>query len=635
MKSRCLYLLLFILFGIVGCGGRSIDVPSLQGQGESPQAIRLVPVNSPTPSQTFVAPGESIPSPSEGEVQSSSTSIPLPAGSVAHIYSWFAEAAATNIFGYYDPITGAKITLTADTLGSVATGESWDIGPYTEDKVLLFWFWSRWINAPGKIRIKKVSDILWYVECEDWIDDDYNDYIAKVVIRLECPSIDVFYFSVFNERWGKLLYDLIPYLIEEKGCALVSAAMVLRGFGVTEGVDGKEVNPRNLNEWLKYNKGYKEGNVEWEKIRYYSRNKIKFAGYSREGKVIDEELKAGHPVIAWVYNTYWLRSRHCVVVTGKKPDCKTHTINDSAYDKYGKDTLEEWARYGTLVKFKKVVKEQLKHMSIRGILTGSGRSFGSDKSIELLLIDPLGRRLGYDPDTKTIIEEIPDASYVEEGYGDLKTEEVWSVPKILYIGSPIDGVYKLKVIGRDSTLNKDVEGPYFLSVSTDLVTEPDCRTVDTKGFIKYGQMIDHLIEFTQAPGVDPKVFVIGKVDIDPNTLNLKSQGKFITAYIELPANYDVKDIDINSIRLEDKFSAFSHPTEIGDYDKDGVLDLMIKFDRQSLINYLKAQGKTSGKVILKVTGKILGKLTHHPDGTPYRLDDIFLKATDEIKVISE
>ncbi|MFQ6116151.1 MAG: hypothetical protein ACE5NG_18980, partial [bacterium] len=40
------------------------------------------------------------------------------------------------------------------------------------------------------------------------------------------------------------------------------------------------------------------------------------------------------------------------------------------------------------------------------------------------------------------------------------------------------------------------------------------------------------------------------MNIDPNTLNLKSNGEWITAYIELPEGYDVADIDIFTVQLE-------------------------------------------------------------------------------------
>lgn len=95
------------------------------------------------------------------------------------------------------------------------------------------------------------------------------------------------------------------------------------------------------------------------------------------------------------------------------------------------------------------------------------------------------------------------------------------------------------------------------------------------------------------------------IDIDPDTLNLRSQGRWITAYIELLGGLDVEDIDVSAVALEgDIFLegvlfAELHPTEIGDYDGDGVPDLMVKFDR-SAVQELVSVG---GNVELTVIGK--------------------------------
>ena len=78
------------------------------------------------------------------------------------------------------------------------------------------------------------------------------------------------------------------------------------------------------------------------------------------------------------------------------------------------------------------------------------------------------------------------------------------------------------------------------------------------------------------------------IDIDPDTLNLRSQGRWITAYIELPGGLDVANIDVSTMALEgDVFlegilSAEPWPTEISDHDGDGVPDLMVKFDRSAV-----------------------------------------------------
>ncbi|MFC1991054.1 hypothetical protein ACFLU9_02770, partial [Chloroflexota bacterium] len=83
------------------------------------------------------------------------------------------------------------------------------------------------------------------------------------------------------------------------------------------------------------------------------------------------------------------------------------------------------------------------------------------------------------------------------------------------------------------------------------------------------------------------LFIQATVDINPNTLNLKSKGNWITAYIELPEGYDVADIDIGTVLLDDTVPAETALTNIGDYDADGIGDLMVKFDRQEVIDELE------------------------------------------------
>jgi len=92
------------------------------------------------------------------------------------------------------------------------------------------------------------------------------------------------------------------------------------------------------------------------------------------------------------------------------------------------------------------------------------------------------------------------------------------------------------------------------------------------------------------------------IDFDPDRLNLKSKGKFVTVYIELPPGYDVGQIDISSIRLNGTVPALGKPTEIGDYDNDGVPDLMVKFDRAAVQDAL-----TMGEEVeVTITGEVAG-----------------------------
>jgi hypothetical protein len=91
------------------------------------------------------------------------------------------------------------------------------------------------------------------------------------------------------------------------------------------------------------------------------------------------------------------------------------------------------------------------------------------------------------------------------------------------------------------------------------------------------------------------------VDIHPNTLNLKSKGKWAAAYIELPDGYNVADIDVSTVLLESTIPAELSLTEVGDYDNDDIPDLKVKFDRQALIEYLDGM---VGEVTLTASGEL-------------------------------
>lgn len=113
--------------------------------------------------------------------------------------------------------------------------------------------------------------------------------------------------------------------------------------------------------------------------------------------------------------------------------------------------------------------------------------------------------------------------------------------------------------------------------------------------------------------------VTATVDIDPNTLNLKSNGEFVTAYIELPSGYNVADIDLTTVQLDGisaitdpKYSFVTDPSQyLVDHDGDTIMERMVKFDRAiardaltGIIDY--DQGVKFYDITLKVTGNVAG-----------------------------
>ena len=123
--------------------------------------------------------------------------------------------------------------------------------------------------------------------------------------------------------------------------------------------------------------------------------------------------------------------------------------------------------------------------------------------------------------------------------------------------------------------------------------------------------------------------ITATVDVHPKTLNLNSSGTWITVYIELPG-YNVSDIDVFTIWLEGSVSAETNPKygfvknlEIKDRDGDGIPELMVKFDRQMVIDYIWAQlyhmeiplPKEGVEVELTITGELI-------NGTPFEGSDM-------------
>ncbi|MBU0685172.1 MAG: hypothetical protein KJ653_04910 [Candidatus Thermoplasmatota archaeon] len=81
--------------------------------------------------------------------------------------------------------------------------------------------------------------------------------------------------------------------------------------------------------------------------------------------------------------------------------------------------------------------------------------------------------------------------------------------------------------------------------------------------------------------------ITATLDFDPDTVNLASKGKWVVAYIELPDGYNVGDVVVASLVLNDAVPAdLSHKATVGDADRDGVPDLMVKFSREALQQHL-------------------------------------------------
>ena len=99
--------------------------------------------------------------------------------------------------------------------------------------------------------------------------------------------------------------------------------------------------------------------------------------------------------------------------------------------------------------------------------------------------------------------------------------------------------------------------------------------------------------------------VNANVNFNPEALNLRSRGRWIIAYIELPQDYDAASINVSTIMLDGTVPVdVNASVVIGDYDNDTVPDLMVCFNWTEVADYILSKGIVFGNVTLEVSGKL-------------------------------
>ena len=187
---------------------------------------------------------------------------------------------------------------------------------------------------------------------------------------------------------------------------------------------------------------------------------------------------------------------------------------------------------------------------------------------DLIVTDPEGLTLSKD------IGEVLGMSYMEfDIYDDGKLEDMVTIwePKI--------GDYLITVIPEPDAVPTDT---YTLEVWVDGVTTVLAENAQMSNIPTQ----PYIVRSTETEIIP---IIPATVDFDPDTLNLKSKGQWVTVYIELPVGhgYDVSMINLTSVMLNGQVQAEIKPIAIGDYDGDGIPDLMVKFNRtavQSILN---------------------------------------------------
>jgi hypothetical protein len=122
-----------------------------------------------------------------------------------------------------------------------------------------------------------------------------------------------------------------------------------------------------------------------------------------------------------------------------------------------------------------------------------------------------------------------------------------------------------------------------------------------------GLPIDFIKEgfFVVVKALEPEPSVRARIEIFPQTLNLKSRGRWILASIELPKGNYAKDINVSSIRLNGTISADLRFRAIAGFGCGGKRVLIVAFDRADVEDYISAAvGHGCVTVTLTITGKL-------------------------------
>lgn len=121
--------------------------------------------------------------------------------------------------------------------------------------------------------------------------------------------------------------------IADCGCAITSMAMLSQYRGVAEGLDGENIDPGSLNQWLIENDGYSagEGSIIWPRALQYFSSKLGFSQFAldhhnaTDETLISEYVERGDLAVA--YNN---RKGHYFLLTDTLAD-GGYAINDPAW----------------------------------------------------------------------------------------------------------------------------------------------------------------------------------------------------------------------------------------------------------------------------------------------------------------
>ncbi len=316
-------------------------------------------------------------------------------------------------------------------------------------------------------------------------------------VRVQALKQGVFPRGDRNPSWEDNLYDnSVSSTIYQLGCALTSLSMALNFAGVAN-------DPGSLNQFMVTNGAYNGLNVTWDKTsRLISGGRLKFdtlGGFKNSitnPKGARQALESAlcgpipHPVIVGVDLDSNGVPQHFVLVTAKQGN--QFLIEDPFFPK---GTLND---YGNSFETRGIVRDPSSDIS--------GLDLALGDNADLLVIDEIGRRTGFDSIARERPQEIPGSAHFIDALrndetGEPPTESGHSVQ----IFQPQQGTYRVILVGLKL-------GTYVLIVSPfsqDGSAQPEVRI---PGISVAGSTSTFQIQFMSTPGALSTVVRVASFD---------------------------------------------------------------------------------------------------------------------------
>ena len=246
---------------------------------------------------------------------------------------------------------------------------------------------------------------------------DYNDPYDSI-----CHSADgqrIQHCPADNSLWS--------VTIAEKGCALTSICEILSYHGVN-------VTPPALNTWLKGNHGYYfGGSVKYTKVSAFAKSQgktIYYVALRHSGDYLQDDLCKYGPQAVHVKSG--TNPDHWVTAYGRDQALTTWLVADP-YGGVFTDTNEYSSNIYDVLTF---CGPEFNFTDRLNAIT-----FGFYCPVEAYVVDPLGRKMGFDPIGNKTYDEIPNSAYHGPIGGGNPDD------KFLDVIGAVDGDYLVTVVG--------------------------------------------------------------------------------------------------------------------------------------------------------------------------------------------